>query len=235
MRSINSQSRALRLAVSILAMACALPGIVHAQSVPDVTNPAGTKVDDKAADTIIVTGSRLSRKVSDVPVSTITGSQITSQGYTNVGQALTDLPMFGVPANSPVGTQGSYGAGQTFLNLYGLGPQHTLTLVNGQRFVTGGNSSIFSAAPAGSPVDVSAIAPALIDHIDTVSVGGAPIYGSDAIAGTVNFVLKKNFEGLDLTGTQGNSERATEWITTSRCWSQEFAGGRGQYHAERLL
>ncbi|WP_420383000.1 TonB-dependent receptor domain-containing protein [Novosphingobium sp.] len=228
MRSINSKSRPLRLAVSTLAMACALPGIVHAQSVPDINTPAGTKADEKVNDAIIVTGTRLSRKVSDTPVNAITGSQITTQGYTNVGQALTDLPMFGVPANSPAATQGSFGAGQTFLNLYNLGAQHTLTLVNGQRFVNGANSSIFSSVPAGSPVDVSAIAPALIDHIDVVSVGGAPIYGSDAIAGTVNFVLKKNFEGIDLTANQGISQKGDgQDYNFSLLLGKNFAGGRG--------
>jgi len=199
------------------------PGMAQAQNVPDITNPAGTKVDDS----IIVTGTRLSRKISDVPVQAISGTDITNQGYTNVGQALTDLPMFGIPANSPVATQGSYGAGQTFLNLYNLGSQRTLTLVNGNRFVGSANSTIFGSA-VGSPVDLGQIAPALVDHIDVVSVGGAPIYGSDAIAGTVNIVLKKNYEGIDLTSTQGISQKGDGHdYNFSLLVGKNFAGGRG--------
>ena len=223
MRSTNIRSQALRLAVSTLVVSFMAPGMAHAQSGPDITNPAGTKVDES----IIVTGTRLSRKTADLPVQAITGTDITNQGYTNVGQALTDLPMFGVPSNSPVSTQGGFGAGQTFINLYNLGSQRTLTLVNGNRFVGAATSSIFGAS-VGSPVDLGQIAPALIDHIDVVSVGGAPIYGSDAIAGTVNIVLKKHYEGIDLTANQGFSQKGdANDYNFSFLAGKNFAGGRG--------
>ena len=114
--------------------------------------------------------------------------------------------MFSVPTNSPAGAQGSFGAGQTFVNMYNLGSQRTLTLVNGNRFVTTATSSIFGVV-AGNPVDFASLPVNLVDRIETVSVGGAPIYGSDAIAGTVNVILKKNFDGLAFNAQNGISEK----------------------------
>lgn len=177
---------------------------------------------------IIVTGSRLATiNVTDQPVETISGETITSQGYTNVGAALTDLPTFGVPGNSARGAQGSFGAGQTFVNLYDLGAQRTLTLVNGNRFVSSGSSSIFGSVQ-GSPVDLSQIAPGLVQRIDIVSVGGAPIYGSDAIAGTVNIILKKDYQGLSLTGSAGASgDNDAQDYNVSLLAGKNFNDGRG--------
>lgn len=227
--------RRLAHSISILAIitAGALPGQAQAQQA-DPSNsdaartapPTAAQPQDKASE-IIVTGSRLSAKAPDQPIMTINAQTLSSQGYTNIGQALTDQPMFGVPANSPVATQGSYGAGQTFANLYNLGSQRTLTLVNGNRFVSAATSSVFGAS-VGTPVDLGQIAPALVDHIDVVGVGGAPIYGADAIAGTVNIVLKKNFSGIDLTGSQGLSQKGDgNDYNISLLVGKNFADGRG--------
>ncbi len=179
------------------------------------------------ASVIVVTGTRISSKVADQPVVAITGDSIANQGFTNIIQALTNQPQFGVPANSTVGGQGSFGAGQSFSNLYNLGSQRTLTLVNGTRFVSGATSSVFGAS-VGSPVDLGQIAPALVERIDVVSVGGAPIYGSDAIAGTVNIILKKNFDGIDVTASNGISEKGDGGNSNvSLLAGKNFGDGRG--------
>jgi outer membrane receptor protein involved in Fe transport len=142
--------------------------------------------------------------------------------------ALLDQPAFSSPGAGPVGSaSGSFGAGQTFANLYDLGSQRTLTLVNGNRFVSPASSSIFGAV-AGSPVDLSQIAPALVDRIEVVSVGGAPIYGSDAIAGTVNVILKKNYQGFSVSGSQGISGKGDGHdFNASLLAGKNFADGRG--------
>jgi hypothetical protein len=101
--------------------------------------------------------------------------------------------------------------------MYNLGSQRTLTLVNGMRFVSPASSSIFGAV-AGSPVDLSQIAPNLVERVEVVSVGGAPIYGSDAIAGTINFILKKNFQGSTSTVRPGFRSTAMAKTTTFPCW-----------------
>jgi len=191
---------------------------------PDITTTIPKPNTDE---TIVVTGTRVSQKVADQPIQTFSGDTLNNFGYTNVGEALTTLPIFGAPANSPLGTQGSYGAGQTFINLYNLGSQRTLTLVNGNRFVGAATSSIFGAT-VGTPVDLGQIAPDLVERVDVLSVGGAPIYGADAIAGTVNIILKHDYHGLELTGSDGISDKgdARDW-NVSLLAGHNFADGRG--------
>lgn len=169
--------------------------------------PAPQAAADPAANDIVVTGSRIRRTAADLdqPAEILGSREIAQRGYTDLGRALQELPAFGVPANSLIGTQGSFSAGASFANLYNLGAQRTLSLVDGHRFVSSATSSIFGPV-AGSPVDLNAIPTTLVDRIEVLSVGGAPIYGSDAIAGTVNVILKKNFQGLHLEGQTGISE-----------------------------
>jgi outer membrane receptor protein involved in Fe transport len=203
-----------------------------AQSAPVTTTtikkvPCGSDAGVPCDDTIIVTGTRVSQKVADQPIQTLSGQTLNDLGYTNIGQALTSLPVFGIPSNSPVGSQGSFGAGQTFINLYNLGSQRTLTLVNGNRFVGAASSSIFGAS-VGTPVDLSSIAPQLVQKIDIVSVGGAPIYGADAIAGTVNIILRHDYQGIELTSSDGISEQGDgRDYNFSLLAGKNFAGGRG--------
>lgn len=180
------------------------------------------------ASEIVVTGSRLGQvSVTAQPIQSIQGTTLSDLGYTNVGQALTELPTFGVPGNSNVGSQGSFGAGQTFVNMYDLGAQRTLTLVNGNRFVSSGSSSIFGSVQ-GAPVDLGQIAPGLVERLDVVSVGGAPIYGSDAIAGTVNVILKKDYQGISIDGSYGIAEQGdAPDYNVSLLAGQNFADGRG--------
>ncbi len=180
------------------------------------------------ADTIVVTGSRIpTPRITAQPVTRMTADDIAKRGFTNLGIALLDQPAFGVPGNSPFGSQSNYSAGQTFANLYDLGSQRTLTLVNGNRFVSAASSSVLGAV-AGSPVDLSQIAPALVDRIETVSVGGAPIYGSDAIAGTVNVILKKNYQGFSVNASQGISGQGdAQDSNVSLLAGKNFAEGRG--------
>ena len=197
---------------------------------PAATPPSAAATDSSALSdsAIVVTGSRIVRqKVTAQPVEVLGGDQISKIGYTNLGNALQELPAFSVPGNSPIGSQGSFSAGQTFVNLYNLGSQRTLSLVNGNRFVTGASSSIFGPV-SGSPVDFSEIPTDLVDHVDVLSVGGAPIYGSDAIAGTVNVILKKNFEGFELNAQNGLSQHGDGAdYNVSGLLGHNFADGRG--------
>lgn len=215
---------------SVLALSAGLvPGVALAQNAAAPDDSASTAASASSDGLeIVVTGSRLrGEAVTTQPTATVDGAAIQSMGITNIGQALTALPSFGVPGNATTGSQGSFGAGQTFVNLYDLGAQRTLTLVNGNRFVSSGSSSIFGAVQ-GSPVDLGQIAPALVDYIDVVSVGGAPIYGSDAIAGTVNVVLKKNYEGVSVNASSAISDMHDAGnYNASLLAGHNFDGGRG--------
>jgi iron complex outermembrane recepter protein len=160
---------------------------------------------------IIVTGTRIERAgVDTIQAATVTDEEeIDRRAYTNVIQALADTPGFAPPANSQIGTsQGNLGIAQSFSNFFGLGSQRTLTLVNGRRFVSSNTVSGTGGATApGSQVDVNLIPVGLVERIETVAIGGAPVYGSDAISGTVNFILKKDYEGIELTGQASISDR----------------------------
>ena len=84
----------------------------------------------------------------------------------------------------------------------------------------------------GSQVDLNTIPVGLIERVETIAIGGAPIYGSDAIAGTVNFILKKNYEGFELNGETGFSDRADAGnYRISALAGHNFAGGRGNITA----
>ena len=129
----------------------------------------------------------------------ITTERMEERGFNNVADALNDLPSVGVPI-SPVGDQGSFGVGRNFLNIFNLGTQRTLTLVNGRRFVGGNPASIFTGAAPGGQVDLNVIPTGLIDRIETVQAGGSAVYGSDAIAGVVNIITKSEYEGVEVDG-----------------------------------
>jgi outer membrane receptor protein involved in Fe transport len=185
----------------------------------------------KAGEDIIVTGSRIPRVnvERDQPTTVVTGKALDQRGLTSAAQALNQLPGFGIADSSLVGGQGNgFGVGQSFVNLYSLGSQRTLTLVDGRRFVGANPASVFSSAGAGTQVDLNVIPTQLIDRIETIGIGGAPIYGADAIAGTVNFILKKNFSGLDLDAQSGISEQGDLGNYRFRgLGGVNVAGGRG--------
>lgn len=216
-----------------------IAGSASAQVAPDqstTTAPAALDASDQAAPPaddgdIVVTGSRIARKNLDSgqPTITVDSKLIEQRGYSNIADALQELPSFGVPGSSRVGGQaGAFGSGQSFVNFFGLGDQRTLTIVNGRRFVSSNTSSIFGPTGSGSQVDLNVIPTLLIDRVETVAVGGAPIYGSDAVAGTINIITKRKFSGLQLDGQYGITERgdAPEYRIRGLA-GYNFAGGRG--------
>ncbi len=189
-----------------------------------------TKSDEKLQE-VVITGSRIARPDLDrlEPTTVVTGELFDQRGYTDVGQALQELPAFGIQPSSAVNQQSGFGIAQSFVDLYSLGSQRTLTLINGRRFVSSSTASLFNGATSpGQQVDLNVIPTKLIDRIETVSVGGAPIYGADAIAGTVNIILKKNFQGLDLDAQTGVSNAKDGWNYRFRALGGlNFAEGRG--------
>lgn len=188
------------------------------------------------AGTIIVTGSRIPKPNYDTiqPAIVLNSQAIEQRGFVNAADALNELPQFGVPGSSPVGGAqgGAFGTGQSFVNFLGLGSQRTLVLVNGRRFISSNTASIFGAAAPGEQVDLAQINTKLIDRIETIAVGGAPIYGSDAIAGTINVILKHDYQGLDLDAENGISDYgdANNWRVRGLA-GRNFLDGRANLTA----
>lgn len=252
MRSIHSHVLG---GVSLVALSALVPGTAFAQSPQDQSQAEACANlpsqeereaclvnvgDDQAAlpeggapagDAIIVTGSRIARPNFDTlqPSVIIDSQQIESRGFETLGQAINEQPTFGVPGSSPVGGQaGSFGSGQSFVNFLGLGSQRTLILVNGRRFVSSNTASIFGPSAAGLQVDLNTINTRLVERIETIAVGGAPIYGSDAISGTVNIILRDDFEGFELDGQYGIAEYGDAPNYRIRgIAGMNFDGGRG--------
>ena len=187
--------------------------------------------DARNTDDVVVTGSRIARRnlQSGQPTITVDSAYIDQRGFSNIADALNTLPSFGVPGSSRAGGQaGAFGSGQNFVNFFGLGDQRTLTIVNGRRFVSSNSSSIFGPTGAGIQVDFNVIPTLLVDRVETIAVGGAPIYGSDAIAGTINIITKRKFKGLVLDGQYGISERGDATDARIRgLFGTNFAEGRG--------
>jgi iron complex outermembrane receptor protein len=152
---------------------------------------------------IVITGSRIRRAdaTTSAPVAIIDNQSLVDRGFIQAGQALNQISSI-VPATATSQAAGSnFANGQTFPNLFGLGAGRTLTLVNGRRFVTS------SSGLGDAVVDTNIIPSGLIERIDVVQAGGAAVYGSDAIAGVINYVLKDDFDGLELDAQQSISSR----------------------------
>ena len=174
-------------------------GVAYAQV--DQLPAAADEEFEESNDTIVVTGSRIRRPDLDTvfPTTVVGAEAIEKSAFTNIADALTEIPAFGGGID-PNGGQGA-NIGANFVDFLDLGTQRTLTVVNGRRFVSSDVSG------GGLAVDFNIIPIALVERIDTIGVGGAPIYGSDAIAGTINVILKDDFEGLEGTALYGQTER----------------------------
>jgi iron complex outermembrane recepter protein len=214
-----------------VATLAALVSLQPLQAQAQSTVPQAANAENEADTEIVVTGSRIPRANFETaqPISVLSSEQIEQRGYTNIGDALSEIPAFGVPGANRVGDQaGSFGSGQVFINFFGLGDQRTLTVVNGRRFVSSNTASIFGPTGAGSQVDFSIIPTLIIERVETVAVGGAPIYGSDAIAGTVNLITKRNFDGILLDAQYGLTTRGDAADFRVRgLLGHRFASGRG--------
>jgi iron complex outermembrane recepter protein len=209
--------------------------LLLAQNATPQTVPQSQAAKQRAVlNEVVITGSRIARGVNDTlqPTVEVTSATFEARGYTNVSQALDEMPQFGVPPTSQQNQQSAFSVGQSFVDLYSLGSQRTLTLVDGRRFVSSNTASLFGAASPGSQVDFNVIPVQLIDRIDTVSVGGAPIYGADAIAGTVNVILKHDYQGLDFNAMAGIANQSDAFnFRLSALAGHNFAGGRGNVTA----
>ena len=196
---MNILDKARLLQTSILSgLIMGLGGVAYAQ-VEQVPAAADEEFEDN--DTVVVTGSRIRRPDLDTvfPTTVIGTEQLEKSAFTNIADALTEIPAFGGGID-PNGGQGA-NIGANFVDFLDLGTQRTLTVVNGRRFVSSDVSG------GGLAVDFNIIPIALVERIDTIGVGGAPIYGSDAIAGTINVILKDDFEGLEGTALYGQTEQ----------------------------
>src|SRR5215472_512604 len=140
-----------------------------------------------AIETVVVTGTLIPtpNATSNSPIQTVSSEAIDLSGHPNVEQVINQLPQvvpgLGSFSNNP-------GGGEAVVDLRGLSPNRNLVLVDGRRAMP---------TQLTGEVDLNTIPASLIDHVDVVTGGGSATYGSDAISGVVNFVLKRDFEGFE--------------------------------------
>jgi len=181
MKTSTSIKSRLSCSVALLAIASAAPMSVQAQ--------------DVIVDEIIVTGSRIARDpnlVAPTPVQSLSTEDLTLSGEINLAEIVNDIPAL---VSSLTGENSDSGANA--LNLRGLGTARTLTLVNGRRHVSG-----FRGTAA---VDTGSIPTALVKSVEVITGGASAVYGSDAVTGVVNFILKDDFEGAEFNVRGGIS------------------------------
>lgn len=199
-RDASRRARAL-LVSGIGAGALCLAAGAHAQNqgVPDPAQaqPATAAGGRSAAlREVVVTGSRIARNsVFDIPnpVTQVSATDLALTGQVNVEQALSESPAF-VGATNGGSQSNVVPGGEAYINLRGLGQVRTLVLVNGRRY------TVDTTQGTNLTTDINTIPQALIERVDVVTGGSSAVYGSDAIAGVVNFVMKQNFQGVELDG-----------------------------------
>ncbi|MCV2883142.1 TonB-dependent receptor [Aestuariibacter sp. AA17] len=172
-----------------------------AASAPAAMAQESEGAQEKAIEKISVTGSRIARTdlVATSPITIIDETSIEITGATNVANFINNLPAAGIPGTSD--TNSNFNTTTTGLNtvdLRNLGTERTLVLVNGRRHIGGS---------AGSPtVDVSMIPINLVERVEVVTGGAAAVYGSEAISGVINFIMKDDFEGVEFNARYGDSD-----------------------------
>ncbi|MFZ4381042.1 MAG: TonB-dependent receptor plug domain-containing protein, partial [Sandarakinorhabdus sp.] len=168
-------------------------------------------------DMILVTGSRIARRDLDsaAPLAVVSGEEFKSFGAVNVESILNTLPQV-VPGTTAFSN--NPGGGVATLNLRGLGANRTSVLVNGRRWMFFSTNQV---------VDLNTIPAFLTEGVETITGGASAVYGSDAIAGVVNFRLK-NVEGFQANVTQSLTERGDgQRLDLNVAFGGTFADGRG--------
>jgi len=200
--------------VSALALAVAAPAFAQ---------PAAQGADADLQE-VIVTGTRIVRDgyQAPTPLTVVTAEALAAGTATaNVADTLNTMPVFANSTSPASATAGVSAAtqGMNILNLRGMGGTRTLVLLDGQRSVP----SVFSGE-----VDVNNFPQQLIQRVDTVTGGGSAVYGSDAVAGVVNFILDKQFTGLKGEISGGGTTYGDDLnYKVALAGGFDFGGGRG--------
>jgi outer membrane receptor protein involved in Fe transport len=171
--------------------------LLGAASVAAVSLSLPASAQDQSTETVVVTGSRIPQQglYAPSPVTAVGQQEMKFEGTTGVETLLNNLPSVFADQTSGV-SNGS--TGTATVDLRHLGAVRTLVLVNGTRLMPGD--------PTTPVADLNQIPSSLVDHVEVLTGGASAVYGSDALAGVVNFVMRKDFEGIELDGQYGIDE-----------------------------
>jgi iron complex outermembrane recepter protein len=208
----------------VRASIAAILGTAAMSSYAPFANAAEETAEEELTE-VVVTGSRIARPdyASNSPIVTVGDELLKNSGTTSVEVLLNKLPQF-VPEKTPVlggdiQATSTNTPGSATVSLRGIGSNRNLVLIDGRRA---------TPANASMAVDINTLPSAAIERVEIISGGASSTYGADAVGGVVNFILKKNFQGLELSGQYGISERGDgQEYTLSGLMGTDFADGRG--------
>ncbi|TCN90208.1 TonB-dependent receptor [Shewanella fodinae] len=208
-KNVLARAISLALAGGTLAVSFASPIVVAAE-----------EQNAQKVERIEVTGSRIKRTDMEtpVPVTVLSREDILQSGAINVSDILNQSPVTMAGSNQSNSTFSTTTVGLNTTSLRNLGESRTLVLVNGRRFVSGVDPS------TGYAVDLNAIPASMIERIEILKSASSAIYGSDAVAGVVNIITRKDFEGVEVnaqygTSNEGDRDTKTVSITSGKNWS----------------
>lgn len=225
----SGRRRLMNSAMSLALATFGAHGVAHAQAGGASDPPAAAAAQMTE---VVVTGSRIRRSTdttSPAPVAVVGQQSLDDQGFTQVGQALNQIPSIAPMQtyNKAPLSNGQALSGQQFPNLFNLGPARTLSLLNGHRMVAS------TSGLGDEAVDTNILPTKLLDRIDVVQGGGAAVYGSGAIAGVVNYVLKDHYQGQEIQAQYGESSRGDNRThSLNAIVGADIQGGRGNIAAE---
>ncbi len=206
---LTRRTLAAGLLLSVFWIQCTAPAMAQ-----DAEQPAATRIIEE----IVVTGTRLQRRdtISPSPVATFDSNDLARAPQPTLEETLNRIPQltpdFGRSSNNP-------GDGTARLNLRGIGSERTLVLLNGRRVAPSGS---------GSSVDINNIPQALVQRVEIISGGASAVYGSDALAGVVNFITHDEFDGVSLQTRYGVTDQGdANYTDISIAMGTEVAAGRG--------
>jgi outer membrane receptor protein involved in Fe transport len=205
-----------RLAAAGLALG--LAGTAYAQDAPTTPPASGEQAQNDQS--VVVTGSRIAREGFDAstPVSVVDQEDVILSGTVNVERLLSETPQF-VPSTNGGASANTVPGGTADVNLRGFGSARNLVLVNGRRFAISGPEQV---------TDLNTIPAALIARTEIVTGGSSAVYGSDAITGVINFVMRQDFEGVEARAQLNlDSSTSTPVYSFDVTVGGNFADGRG--------
>lgn len=195
--------RAVRLSLLTAAASVAVPAVAQT-----------------GIDAVVVTGTRIAKRdaIAESPILSVDAEAMVNSGYVTVDHILNTLPQV-VPGISSQSNNPSSN-GRAFLDLRGLGANRNLVLIDGRRGI---------GSTSGGVVDINTIPASLIERVEVISGGAAAVYGADAIAGVVNFIMKKDFEGFEInSGYFLTEEEDGQQVGVDLTYGGGFADGKGR-------
>jgi outer membrane receptor protein involved in Fe transport len=199
---LHFQIKRERLLASTMIAGLALVGVAAPAVAQTTPTPAPQSDQPSQVSDIVVTGSRLRQPnlTTTSPVTQVTGEDIDVQGVTRVEDLVTQLPQAFAAQNSTVANGAS---GTATVSLRNLGSSRTLVLIDGKRMGYG--------SPQDDAADLNQIPGQMVERVEVLTGGASAVYGSDAVAGVVNFIMRRDFEGIEIDAQYGFNQHNNDY------------------------